>query len=162
MAKKESKDLVKTEPSKLLSPFEELEKRFEDMLKRPFSLMGPAWFPRLKMPEMEGLHPSVDIFEEGKEIVIKAELPGLKKEEIDVKLTDNSITISGEKKKEDKVEKKDYYRFESSYGSFTRVLNLPSEVQTDKAKAQFKNGVLEIRVPKTDEAVKKEKKVTIE
>lgn len=161
MVKKESGDLLKKEPSKM-SPFGELEKRFEDMLRRPFSLFTPDWFPRLKFAELEGLHPSVDIFEEGKEVVVKAELPGLKKEEIDVKLTGNSITISGEKKKEDKVEKKDYYRFESSYGSFTRVLTLPSEVQTDKVKAQFKNGVLEIRIPKTDEAVKKEKKVTIE
>lgn len=162
MVKKESKDLAKTEPSKLLSPFGELERRFEDMFRRPFSLFGPDWFPRLKLSELEGLHPSVDIFEEGPEVVVKAELPGLKKEEIDVKLTDNSITISGEKKKEDKIEKKDYFRYETSHGSFTRVLSLPSEVQTDKVKAHFKNGVLEIRVPKTDEAVKKEKKVTIE
>ena len=162
MAKKKSKDLVKTEPSKLMSPFEELERRFEPMFRHPLSMFVPSWIPRLKMPELEGLNPSVDIFEDGKDIVVKTELPGLKKEEVDVKLTGNSITISGEKKKEDKVDKKDYYRFESSYGSFTRTLSLPSEVQTDKAKAQFKNGVLEIRVPKTEEAVKKEKKVVIE
>ena len=162
MAKKESKELVKVEPAKSLSPFEEMERRFEEFFKRPFSSVGPTWLPRLRMPELEELAPSVDILEEGGDVVIKAELPGIKKEDIDVKLTDNTITISGEKKKEEKVEKKDYYRMERSYGSFTRSFGLPSEVQTDKVKAQFKDGILEIRVPKTEEAKQKEKKVLIE
>ncbi|MBI5049382.1 MAG: Hsp20/alpha crystallin family protein, partial [Nitrospirae bacterium] len=77
-------------------------------------------------------------------------------------LTENAITISGEKKKEEKVEKKDYYHFERSYGSFSRTFTLPAEVQTDKAKASFKKGVLEVRIPKTEEAKKKVKKVAIE
>jgi HSP20 family protein len=64
--------------------------------------------------------------------------------------------------KEKKIEKKDYYRLESSYGSFTRTIDLPAEVQTDKAKAKFKDGILEIRAPLTEEAKKKEKKVPIE
>ncbi len=64
--------------------------------------------------------------------------------------------------KEEKVEKKDYYRLERSYGSFTRTVNLPAEVQTDKAKATFKDGILEIRAPLTEEAKKKEKKVPVE
>lgn len=162
MGKKESKELVKVEPVKSLSPLEEMERRFEDLFRRPFSLLGPSWFPRLRMPEMEELSPSVDILEEGGDVVIKAELPGMKKEDIDVKLTDNTIAISGEKKKEEKVEKKDFYRMERSYGSFTRSFSLPSEVQTDKVKAQFKDGILEIRIPKTEEAKKKEKKVLIE
>jgi HSP20 family protein len=104
----------------------------------------------------------VDIFEEGSDVVVKAELPGMRKEDIDVKLTDNTVTISGEKKKEEKVEKKNYSRIERSYGSFTRAFSLPSEVQTDKAKAQFKDGILEIRVSKTEEAKKKEREVMIE
>ncbi|MCL5022018.1 MAG: Hsp20/alpha crystallin family protein [Nitrospirae bacterium] len=162
MTKKESEELAKVEPAKPLFPFAEMEKRFEDFFRRPFSLFGPSWFPRLRMPEMEELSPSVDILEEGGDFVIRAELPGLKKEDIDVKLTDNTITISGEKKKEEKVEKKNYYRMERSYGSFTRSFSLPSEVRTDKVKAQFKDGILEIRIPKTEEAKQKEKKVLIE
>jgi HSP20 family protein len=162
MAKKESKELVRVEPVKALSPFEEMERRFEEFFRRPFSLLSPTWLPRLRMPELEELAPSVDILEEGGDVVIKAELPGIKKEDIDVKLTDNTITISGEKKKEEKVEKKNYFRMERSYGSFTRCFSLPSEVQTDKVKAQFKDGILEIRVPKTEEAKQKEKKVLIE
>jgi HSP20 family protein len=161
MAEKKSKELAKTESMRQLSPFEEMERRFEDFFRRPFSLFAPSLLPRLRMHEME-MTPTVDIFEEGGDVVVKAELPGMKKEDIDVKLTEDTVTISGEKKKEEKVEKKNYYRLERSYGSFTRTSNLPSEVQTDKAKAQFKDGILEIRVPKTEEAKKKEKKVMIE
>ena len=111
---------------------------------------------------MEEISPTVDIFEEGGDVVVKAELPGMRKEDIDVKLTENTVTISGEKKKEEKIEKKNYYRMERSYGSFTRAFSLPAEVQTDKAKAQFAEGILQIRVPKTEEAKKKEKRVQIE
>jgi HSP20 family protein len=168
MAKEEKKELAKVESTKALSPFQEMERRFqemerrfEDLFRRPFSLL-PSWMPRLKMPEIEEVSPSMDIFTEGDNVVVKAELPGMKKEDIDVSLTEDTITISGEKKKEEKIEKKDYYSFERSYGSFKRSFSLPSEVQTEKASAKFKNGVLEIRIPKTEEAKKKEKKVTVE
>ena len=163
MAKKESKEIVKkTEPARALSPFEEMERRFEDLVRRPFSLLEPSWWPRLRMPEMEEVAPKVDIFEEGDNFVVKAEIPGMKKEEIEVNLTDDMVIISGEKKKEEKVEKKDYYRLERSFGSFSRSFRLPKAVQNDKAKAVFKDGVLELKVPKTEEAKKKEKKVPIE
>jgi HSP20 family protein len=162
MPKKESKEIAKTEPARALSPFEEMERRFEDLFRRPFSLLEPSWWPRLRMPEMEEVAPKVDIFEEGDNFVVKAEIPGMKKEEIEVNLTDDMVTISGEKKKEEKVEKKDYYRFERSFGSFSRSFRLPKDVQADKAKAIFKDGVLELKVPKTEEAKKKEKKVPIE
>jgi len=162
MAKQESKEIVKTEPARALSPFEEMERRFEDLFRRPFSLMEPSWWPRLRMTEMQEVSPMVDIFEEGDNLVVKAEIPGMKKEDIEVNLTADMVTISGEKKQEEKVEKKDYYRLERSYGSFTRSFRLPKEVQTDKAKATFKEGVLEVKVPKTEEAKKKEKKIPVE
>ena len=162
MPKKESKEIAKAEPARALSPFEEMERRFEDLFRRPFSLLEQSWWPRLRMPEMEEVAPKVDIFEEGDNFVVKAEIPGMKKEEIEVNLTDDMVTISGEKKKEEKVEKKDYYRFERSFGSFSRSFRLPKDVQADKAKAIFKDGVLELKVPKTEEAKKKEKKVPIE
>ncbi|MBE0427964.1 MAG: Hsp20/alpha crystallin family protein [Nitrospirae bacterium] len=168
MAKKEKKELVKAEPAKALTPFhemerpfQEIEKRFEDFFRRPFSLM-PSWWPRLGLPEMEEISPSVDVFTEGDDVVVKAELPGMQKEDIDVSLTEDAITISGEKKKEEKVEKKDYYSLERSYGSFKRSFSLPAEVQTEKASAKFKDGILEIRIPKTEEAKQKEKKIPIE
>ena len=162
MAGKESKEITKTVPARAVSPFQEMERRFEDILRRPFSFMEPSWWPRMRMPEMEEISPRVDIFEEGDNFVVKAEIPGMKKEDIEVNLTDDMVTISGEKKQEEKVEKKDYYRLERSYGSFTRSFRLPKEVRTDKAKATFKDGVLEVKVPKTEEAKKKEKKIPVE
>jgi len=162
MAKQEPKEVVKTEPSRALSPFESMERWFEEAFRRPFSLMGPSWWPRFKEVVTEEVIPSVDIFEEADNVVVKAELPGMSKENIDVSMTDNTISISGEKKKEEKVEKKNYYREERSYGSFTRSFRLPAEVDTAKAKASFKAGILEIRIPKTEEAKKREKKVPIE
>ena len=162
MAKKESKEVAKVESAHEVSPFEEMEKRFEDFFRRPFSMFGPSWLPRLKFPETGIISPDVDIFEDGNDIVVKAEIPGMQKENIEVNLTDDMITVSGEKKQEEKIEKKDYYRVERSYGSFSRSFKLPKDVQSDKAKATFKDGVLEIRVPKTPEAISKEKKIPIE
>ncbi len=159
MSRKETKDVARVEPS-ILSPFSEFERLFDEVMRRPFSLFG-SLMPRLKV-ETEVISPAVDIYEEGDELILKAELPGINKEDIEVKVTDDYITISGEKKKEEKVEKKDYYRYERSYGSFSRTFRLPLEVQTDKAKAKFENGVLEIRIPKTEEAKSKERKLQIE
>jgi HSP20 family protein len=163
MAKeKESKELGKVEPSRAISPFVEMERWFDEAFRRPFSLFHPLWQPRLRSSAMEEFSPSVDIFEEGDEVVVKAETPGMKKEDLDVKIEEDAITITGEKKTEEKVEKKDYYRLERSYGSFCRSFRLPADVQADKAKATFKDGVLEVRVPKTEEAKKKAKRVEIE
>jgi len=90
---------------------------------------------------------------------VKAELPGIAKEDLKVTMTENTLTISGEKKKEEKVEKKDFHRIERSYGSFTRNFRLPDNVNGEKAKASFKDGVLEVRLPKTKAT--KEKKIAI-
>lgn len=159
MALKESKELAKAEPEKAISSIWGTEKWFEDFFKKPFPFWG---FPTLKMKGMEEVVPSVDLFEENNDIVVKAELPGMTKDDIEVTLTDDTITVSGEKKKEEKVEKKDYYRWECSYGSFSRTFTLPAEVLKDKVKTKLKDGVLEIRLPKTEEAKKKEVKIKIE
>lgn len=167
MADKKDRDLVKMEPKGLrkaesgfFSPFEEMERWFEEAFRRPF--FAPPWMPRMKFPEVGAMFPTVDIFEDGNSVVVKAELPGMKKEDIEVNISDDIITISGEKKSEDKVEKKDYYRLERSYGSFTRTLQLPAETRTEDAKASFRDGVLEVRIPKTETAVQKVKKITVE
>lgn len=159
LVKKEAKGLTRTETG-FFSPFEEMERWFEEAFRRPF--FAPSWMPRLKFPEVGSMYPTVDIFEDGNNVVVKAELPGMKKEDIEVNISDDVITISGDKKTEDKVEKKDYYRLERSYGSFTRTLRLPAETQTEKAKASFNDGVLEVRIPKTEAAVQKVKKINVE
>ena len=111
---------------------------------------------------MELEAPAVDLFEDKNDIVVKAELPGMEKENVEVKLTDHMLTIKGEKKKEEEIKEENYYRSERSYGSFIRTLELPADVHADKVKASFKNGVLEVRLPKTEEAKSKEIKVKVE
>lgn len=111
---------------------------------------------------MELEAPAVDLFEDKNDIVVKAELPGMEKENVEVKLTDHMLTIKGEKKKEEEIKEENYFRSERSYGSFIRTLELPADVHADKVKASFKNGVLEVRLPKTEEAKTKEIKVKVE
>ncbi len=152
--------LVK-KPTSAVSPFEDFERRFEDLFHRPFHMLGAPWLPRWA-ERAEEVSPTVDIYEEGGDIVLKAEIPGMKKEDIHVDINDKTMTISGEKRKEEKVERKDYAHLERSYGSFARTFQLPSEVQIDKVRALFKDGVLEVRVPKTEEAAGKTRKVAVE
>jgi HSP20 family protein len=159
MSNKESKKPIRWTGPKGVAPFSEKERWFDDYLRDPFSL---SRFSHLTPAVITEIIPSIDVYVDKNDVVVKAELPGIRKEDIDITLTQDSITISGEKRKEEKIEKKNYYRWECSYGFFSRVLALPSEVQTDKVKTQFKDGVLEIRIPKTEEAIKKEKKVKIE
>ncbi len=164
MAEKGSKDMTKREPETMPARFptslDEMERWFEDVFRRPF--FAPTWMPRIKFPELGEMAPSVDIYEEGGDVVLKAELPGMKKDDIDVNIAGDTVTISGEKKAVEKVERKDFYRLERSFGSFTRKLRLPAEIQPDKAKASFHDGVLEVRIPKTEAAKEKTKKVPIE
>lgn len=96
--------------------------------------------------------PAVDLYEEKDDLVLKAEIPGLNKDEIDVTVSGSTLTIKGEKKKEEEIKEKDYYRCERSFGAFSRVIELPVDIKTDGVKATFKNGLLEVRMPKTEEA----------
>ena len=95
------------------------------------------------------------------EIKVSAELPGMDEKDIDVSLTRDTLTIKGEKKEEKEDTGKDYYKMERSYGSFTRSIPLPVEVDTDKVQATFKKGVLEITLPKTAKAIQETKKVPV-
>ena len=126
MLKKGPLSLAKTEPTSALSPFEEFERRFEDFFRRPFSMMESPWWTR--WPGLAGeVSPAMDIYEEGDDIVVKAEMPGMKKEEIHIDINEKSVTVSGEKKKEEKVERKDYVHLERTYGSFARTFAVPSQ-----------------------------------
>ncbi len=162
MLKKRSLALAKAEPAAPPSPFEEFERRFEDFFRRPFAMMEAPWWPRWHALAGGEVSPMVDIYEEGNDIVVKAEIPGMKKEDIRVDINEKAITLSGEKKKEEKIERKDYIRIERSHGSFVRTFPLPAEVMTDKARASYKDGVLEVRVPKTEEAARRSRKVEID
>lgn len=158
--KSEKKELETYRPMGWLSPIERMDEMFDEFFRRPLGRPLLSRFPRI-MEEIAP-SPSVDIFEDKDDIVLKTELPGMTKDDIEINLSEDMITLSGEKKQEEKIEKKNYYRHECSYGSFKRSFKLPAEVQSDKAKASFKNGILEVRIPKTEEAKKKAVKIKIE
>lgn len=160
--KPEHHDLEVSPRERSLAPFEEMERWVDEMFNKRFFGYPSFRFPELRMPWSDELSPNVDIYEEEKEVVVKAELPGLSKADLDINISDDIITISGEKKSEEKVEKKNYYRMERSYGTFTRKLHLPVATVSDKAKASFKNGVLEIHIPKTEEAQSRSRKIPVE
>ncbi|MCX7816311.1 MAG: Hsp20/alpha crystallin family protein [Syntrophales bacterium] len=105
--------------------------------------------------------PSIDVREDEKEFVVQAELPGMDENDVEVLLTDDTLTIRGEKKEEKEDRKKGYYHAERTYGAFSRTIPLPEGVDTKKAEATFKKGVLSITLPKTDEARSRVKKITI-
>lgn len=115
----------------------------------------PAW------GRLGAFNPKVDVKESDKEIAVAAELPGIDDKDITVSLTRDALTIKGEKKQEKEDKGKDYYRMERSYGSFTRTIPLPAEIDTDKAKAEFKKGVLTISLPKTARTIKETKKISV-
>jgi HSP20 family protein len=93
--------------------------------------------------------------------VVKAEVPGLEPKDIDISLTGGVLTIKGEKKQEKEEKDENYHRIERSYGTFTRSVRVPQEVQSDKIEATYKNGVLKITLPKSEEAKKKEIKIKV-
>ncbi len=154
-------------PHRKLEPartFAEFERMLEDFWCRPFpSFFSP--FPSLFRPlrgDVFGGGPALDVYENEDHVVVKAEIPGLTKKDVQVKITGTSLTLTGEKKKEEEVKEDDYSYSERSYGKFSRTLSLPCEVQSDKGKATFKDGVLEVRIPKTEEAKKRHVTVKIE
>jgi HSP20 family protein len=96
--------------------------------------------------------PAVDIFENEDNLSIRAEIPGMKTEDIKVEVEDGVLTLQGEKKRRDEVEKANSYRVERVYGTFTRRFSLPTAVDASKVAATYKDGVLELVLPKTDDA----------
>jgi HSP20 family protein len=140
------------------------ERDMDRMLDDFFGRRTRPWWPErwFRTDELEMRAPTVDVFEEKDDIIVKAELPGIEKDNIEVNLTDHTLTIKGEKKKQEEVKEENYYRAERSYGSFLRTVDLPKDVRADKVKASFNNGILEVRMPKTEEAKSKEVKVKVE
>ncbi|MDW7774083.1 MAG: Hsp20/alpha crystallin family protein [Desulfobulbaceae bacterium] len=156
---KEKNELAVKETTRPESRFDEVESYVNRLFRHPFSMMSPSLVFK-DFPEFDELTPSVDVFEEEDKLVLKADLPGIRKEDLNITITENRITLSGEKEQEEKVEKKDYHWCERTYGSFCRSFRLPDNVNADEAEASFKDGVLEIRIPKTEE-IKKQKKITV-
>src|SRR6201981_393642 len=106
--------------------------------------------------------PAVDIYEGQNELVVKADLPDIKPEELDIRVENNILTIRGERKFEKKADEKNYLRVERAYGSFARSFSLANTVNTEAIKADYKDGVLTLSIPKREEAKPKQIKVNVE
>jgi HSP20 family protein len=145
---REGRQVGLSRPSGLSSgPFRTLQ-RFADEMDRMFDDVGLG--RRWTSPWREAADlwaPDVEVFQKNNELTIKADLPGLKRDEVTVDLTDDAVTIHGERKREHEEEREGFYRTERSYGSFYRVIPLPEGAITEQAKANFRDGVLEITMP---------------
>ncbi|GIW06517.1 MAG: Hsp20/alpha crystallin family protein [Dehalococcoidia bacterium] len=144
-------------------PFAMLERLQEEMER--FFGQGFPWpiapLPRRPAPTQFVWAPRMDIFEQDGNLVIKADLPGLKKDDIEVTLDQGDLVIRGERKEEKEVKEENYYRSERSYGSFYRRLALPFDAKPEQVQAEYKDGVLEIRIPKPAESVPPPQKIAI-
>lgn len=127
------------------------------------SLFDWSPFRHVESPRLAGglIAPRVDVSESDKQIKITAELPGMSEKDVELILTDDVLTLKGEKTEEKEEKDKDYHLSERTYGSFRRSFRIPENVNAEKVAAAFKNGVLTVTLPKTKRAPKREKKVNI-
>lgn len=130
---------------------EEMDKVFEDFF-------GRAGFPSLREG---GWMPAVDIHETKKDIVVTMDIPAIDPKEVLITVVDDKLTVKGERKRETEVKEEDFYKNERLCGSFQRTVQLPTEVEGDRAKATYKDGVLKVVVPKSRKAVPKEIRIEV-
>lgn len=126
-----------------LSPFREME-TLENQIQRIFNE-----FP-FKNKMSGSFTPAIDMLEDEKNLYLTVELPGIEKEDVKISLHNDLLTISGERKREEKKEKENFYHLEMCYGSFNRAITLPVEIDSEKIEANFKNGILKIQLPKSN------------
>ncbi len=133
-------DLTRWEPMRATTLRQAMDRLFEDSFVRPSGL-----FPAVRQ-EM----PAIDMYQTDKDVVVKASLPGMKGEDVDISVTGDVLTIKGEHKEEQEVKEESYFRKEMRYGSFVRSLEIPVPVKVDKADAVFEDGVLTLTMPKSE------------
>jgi len=133
-----------------LTEISRLEDTFDRFVDRFFSDFFPArWQAEERLPEVEWV-PAVDLVEKRDCFLLRTEIPGIKKEDLDISVTDNSVTIKGEVKKEKEEKSETYYLAERCCGSFGRCVKLPQEIDPNKVEATLKNGILELKLPKKE------------
>ena len=163
---KSRKPVKKSEPvikqSKVLAPFEELERLFDDYLNRNWLRSFRPVFPRLD--DLWGTYemhsPNLDVIDRDNEVIVRAELPGVDKKDLDITVSENALTIKGTSSMESTREEGNYYRSECKKGSFSRSIGLPADVDSSKIKATFNNGLLELTAPKVAKSVRKKIRIT--
>ncbi len=153
---------------KYFDPFEELKELTSEMDHILESVFGPAFHRRRALPEIRHeerlvrFAPAVELTEENGDYIAKVEIPGVSPEDIEVIITPEQLTVKGEVKGKKEEERKGYHYSEFTYGSFRRTLPFPNKVDDSQAKASFKNGILEVKVPRAKEAVLEGRKLAIE
>lgn len=143
-------------PVKREDPFYAMQRHMNQMFDNFFGDSSLAPFETFG-----AFQPRIDVSETDTQIIVAAELPGLDEKNVEVTLTPDALTITGEKKEEKEDKDKNYYRVERSYGSFRRMIPLPGQVNADEVEAVFKNGVLTITLPKPAEARSQNKKISV-
>lgn len=146
-------EVTETRPASLFSPVEEMEHLFDRLMPRGW-LVPSAW----SWPMWGGFNetlqsvrvPQMDVIDRDKDILIRVEVPGVEKKDLEVSVSDSTLTIKGKVSREVKEQKKDYFRCEISQGNFSRSLSLPSGVDTAKINASLKDGILEIVLAKEE------------
>ena len=153
-------ELTTWKPFRELTPFSDFDRMRREM-ERVWDtfLEGDA---RKESKKDSVWLPSLDVSETKNDVVVKAELPGMDPKDIEVTLSDGHLMIKGQKKHEKEEKDEDYHFVERSYGSFVRAVHLPKEVKHDKISASYKNGVLKVVLPKSEEAKTKEVKIKVE
>lgn len=143
----------------------EIDRLFDDVHLFDWHAASPRSIFDLEVPKLRRaavqLAPAMDLIETEKEYLIMAELPGIDENDVDIRLANRTLTIRGEKKEEKKKKERDYYVSERSFGSFGRSFQLPDGIDAERIEASFAKGVLTVKLPKTDEAQKAEKKIGI-
>ena len=153
-------ELTTWKPFRDLAPFSDFDRMRREMDRLWDTLLeGDV---RKESKEDSVWLPSVDVSETKNDLVVKAELPGMDPKDIDITLSDGHLMIKGQKKHEKEEKDEDYHFVERSYGSFVRAVHLPKEVKHDKISASYKNGVLKVVLPKSEEAKTKELKIKVE
>ena len=142
---------------RLLGPLADLEKLVGQFRRLPIGNLDFSKFagrPSFLEERAEASFPKIDIVNREKEIVVRAEVPGIDKEDIEISLTDQTLSIKGQSRHEEETEEGDVHRHEIRTGAFSRVVTLPEEVDGRKAKSSYKDGVVELRLPKSRKAKK--------
>jgi HSP20 family protein len=134
----------------------------QDRINRLFADAFPRSADSDEEMNLSAWRPAVDIFETDNALVLQAELPGVRKEDVSVEVKENVLTIKGERIRKDAVSRENYYRQERYFGSFSRSFNLRHPVNPEKIKAKFKNGILQVEVPKPQEEKPKQVTVNVE
>jgi HSP20 family protein len=149
--------IAKSEPRRLRTlfrrgPLESIREEMHDLLSRTFGEEGDLW-------SVDRITPSLDLAESNNALEVRMDIPGMEAKDIDIQVNANVLTVSGERKEEREEKGKTYHRVERRVGAFSRSVTLPCPVKEDAVDAQYKNGILTIKLPKTEEA--KARKITV-